>query len=112
MSTLALKPKTETAQKPAPPSHLSKKMKSFWIAVFDRKNTLQPHETIIFLRACEAFDRGEQARRILKREGLTYLDRFQQPRSRPEVAIERDSRAQVAKLLNQINLYVPEAWRF
>jgi phage terminase small subunit len=85
-------------------------MKAFWISVFERKDPLQPHEAIIFLKACEAYDRAEQARRILKREGLTYLDRFQQPRSRPEVAIERDNRAQVAKLLTQINLYVSEAW--
>jgi len=113
MSTLALKPKTETVKNPPPPSHLSSKMKAFWKSIFERKDTtLQPHEVIIFLKACEAHDRCEQARRILKKQGLTYEDHFKQPRSRPEIAIERDSRAQFAKLLTQIKLYVAEAWRF
>jgi phage terminase small subunit len=113
MGIYPLKMKTESAsadaKRPNPPRHLSKKMKMFWISVFERRN-LQLHETVIFLKACEAHDRAEQARRILKRKGLTYEDRFSQPRSRPEVAIERDSRGAFAKLLGQINLYALETW--
>jgi P27 family predicted phage terminase small subunit len=100
---------TADAKRPDPPEHLSKQMKEFWTGVFERKN-LQPHEAIIFLKACEAHDRGEQARQTLDREGCTYEDRFKQPHSRPEVAIERDSRAAFAKLLSQINLHTPVAW--
>jgi phage terminase small subunit len=94
------------AKIPDPPAHLSKKMKEFWRGVFELKN-LQPFQTLILKEACEAFDRAEQSRRILKREGLTYEDRFKQPRSRPEVAIERDSKALFAKLLGQIHLHNP-----
>jgi len=103
--------KTETAgeKRPDPPAHLSKEMKEFWTGVFERKN-LQPHEILILAKACEAFDRGEQARQILDKEGFTFEDRFGQPRARPEVAIERDSRAQFAKLLSQIHLHSPQAW--
>ena len=68
---------------------------------------MQPYRAEILLKALEAHDRAEQAGRILKREGLTYQDRFEQPRSRPEVAIERDSRAQFAKLLDQAGLFDP-----
>ena len=111
MSISPLKTKTQTApaeaKKPPPPRHLSKKMKALWISVFERKY-LEPHEAMIFLKACEAHDRAEQARRILKREGLTYQDRFQQPRPRPEVSIEYRDRATFAKLLGQLNLYGPE----
>ena len=111
MGLSPLKSKTQSAtleaKRPPPPNHLSKKMKAFWISVFERKD-LEPHEAMIFLKACEAHDRAEQARRILKREGLTYQDRFQQPRARPEVSIEYRSRASFAKLLGQINLYGPE----
>jgi hypothetical protein len=82
-------------------------MKTFWAEIFETRR-LQLHEVVIFLKACEAHDRAEQARLILKREGPTYQDRFQQPRARPEVAIERDSRASFAKLLRQINLYGPD----
>jgi P27 family predicted phage terminase small subunit len=110
LSISHLKTKTQTpsadAKRPEPPAHLSKKMKAFWRSVFQRK-TLQEYQIEILLKACEAHDRAEQARRILKREGLTYEDRFGQPRSRPEVAIERDSRAQYAKLLDQAGLFDP-----
>jgi hypothetical protein len=84
-------------------------MKRLWLAVFERKD-LAAHEAVIFLKACEAHDRAEQARRVLKREGLIYNDRFGQPKSRPEVAIERDNRAAFAKLIRQLNLDVPEKW--
>jgi P27 family predicted phage terminase small subunit len=104
--------KTQTApqeaKKPSPPSHLSKKAKRFWTRALENENNkLQPYQIEILLKALEAFDRSEQARRILKREGLTYEDRFGQPRSRPEVAIERDARAQFAKLIEQAGLFDP-----
>jgi phage terminase small subunit len=106
MGVLPLKSKTQTASKPPPPRHLSKKMKAFWRSAFERRR-IQPYKVEILLKACEAHDRSEQARRILKKEGLTYLDRFLAPRSRPEVAIERDSRSQFAKLLDQVGLWDP-----
>jgi Phage terminase, small subunit len=81
-------------------------MKTFWRAAFERRR-IQPYKVEILLKACEAHDRAEQARRILKREGVTYQDRFGQPRSRPEVALERDSRSQFAKLLDQVGLWDP-----
>jgi P27 family predicted phage terminase small subunit len=112
MSILPLNTKTQTvpaeAKKPppAPPHHLSKKMKRFWIRALESHN-LQPYQIEILLKALEAYDRAEQARRILKREGLTYQDRFGQPRSRPEVAVERDARAQFAKLIDRAGLFDP-----
>jgi len=105
--------KTETtaeAAKPPPPPHLSKEMEVFWTTVFQTRN-LQPHEVLLLAKALEAHDRAEQARRDLKRQGLTFQDRFGQPRARPEVAIERDSRAGFAKLLSQINLHTLTPWR-
>jgi hypothetical protein len=56
--------------------------------------------------AGEAWDRCEQARTLLATHGLTYADRFGQPRSRPEVAIERDSRIAFARLIRELSLDV------
>jgi phage terminase small subunit len=99
--------KAAAAAKPSdPPAHLSKQMTEFWNSTVELKN-LQPYQILILGKACEAFDRAEQARRILKREGLTYEDRFKQPRSRPEVAIERDAKALFAKLLDQMHIHNP-----
>ena len=84
-------------------------MKKFWISIFQSK-ILQPHETLIFLKALEAYDRAEQARSVIKDEGLTFIDRFNSPRVRPEVAIERDNRAAFAKLIATIHLYETSGW--
>jgi phage terminase small subunit len=107
MAVSHLKTKTKPSLlevKTPPPEHLSKKMKALWKVVLEHKK-LDPHEIVILIKACEAHDRGEQARHILKRKGLTFEDRFQQPRSRPEIAVERDSRAAFAKLIDSLNLW-------
>jgi len=49
-----------------PPGHLSKKMKDFWRPVFELNNA-QPYQVLILVKACEANDRAEQARRVLKK---------------------------------------------
>jgi phage terminase small subunit len=57
-------------------------------------------------KACEAWDRSEQAREALAKHGMTYEDRFGAPRSRPEIAIERDSRLAFARLVRELGLNV------
>src|SRR6266540_463623 len=96
----------KAAKPPDPPGHLSKKMKDFWRGVFELDNP-QPYHILLLTKACESFDRAEHARRILKKEGLTFEDRFGAPHARPEVAIERDHRALFAKLLGQCHLHNP-----
>jgi hypothetical protein len=54
--------------------------------------------------AAEAWDRCQEARVALAGVGTTYQDRFGQPKSRPEVAIERDSRIAFARLLRELAL--------
>jgi len=63
----------------------------------------QHHQKLLTL-ACEAWDRCQQAREALAEHGLTFEDRFGQPRPRPEVAIERDSRMSFARLVRQLAL--------
>jgi hypothetical protein len=54
--------------------------------------------------AGESWDRGQQAREIVDRDGMTFDDRFGQPKPRPEIAIERDSRIGFARLLRELAL--------
>jgi phage terminase small subunit len=56
--------------------------------------------------AAEAWDRCQQAREALAKHGLTFEDRFGCPRSRPEIAVERDSRLAFARLLRELDLDV------
>jgi hypothetical protein len=69
---------------------------------------LEPHHVRLLTLAGEAWDRGVQAREILAEKGLTYDDRFKQPRARPEVAIERDSRIAFARLVRELALDIDE----
>jgi len=86
-----------------PPEHLSKQAKDFWRWASDEYQ-LNQDELHLLLMACEAMDRCIQARKRLAKQGLTYTDRFGQPKSRPEVAIERDSRLAFARLVKQLGL--------
>jgi hypothetical protein len=69
---------------------------------------LEPHHLRLLQLAAESWDRGVQAREAIQTLGLTYVDRFDQPRARPEIAIERDSRIAFARLLRELALDVSE----
>ncbi len=85
------------------PKHLQAKTRRWWLAVV-RDWALEQHHVRILTHACEAFDRAEEARKAIDKHGLTYTDRFNQPRSRPEVNIERDCRLQFCRLVRELAL--------
>ena len=85
------------------PKHLVSATGRWWESVM-ADYELEPHHVRLLTLAAEAWDRGQQARKIVKKEGLTYNDRFGQPRPRPEVSIERDSRIAFARLVRELCL--------
>ena len=85
------------------PDHLSLEASLWWRDVC-RDYHLETHHIRLLTLACEAWDRGQQARILLASEGLVYYDRFNAPKARPEVAIERDSRIAFARLLRELDL--------
>ena len=97
---------------PRPPQHLTKETKR-WFSSVVNEFELQEHHRHLLLLACESWDRCVQAREALAKHGTVYTDRYGQPRSRPEIAVERDSRIAFARLLRELGLDViePEASR-
>lgn len=87
----------------AAPDHLDPAT-ARWFETVCATYDLEPHHIRLLTLACEAFDRAAQARAILDEHGLTYLDRFEAPRARPEIAVERDSRTAFARLLRELDL--------
>ncbi|MFH1419621.1 MAG: P27 family phage terminase small subunit [Planctomycetota bacterium] len=94
-------------KRPEPPAHLRPDTRGWWQSVV-AEYVLEAHHIRLLTLAAEAWDRGEQAREALAEHGTTYIDRFQQPHSRPEVAVERDSRVAFARILRELALDVSE----
>jgi hypothetical protein len=65
---------------------------------------LAAHQLRTLQVAAEAWDRKEEAREVLAREGLSYTDGKGMIRSRPEVQIERDSRAAYLRAMRELQL--------
>ena len=59
--------------------------------------------------ACEAFDRAQQARRRIERDGAVLKDRFSQLKPHPACAIERDARQQMIAALRALKLAPEDA---
>jgi P27 family predicted phage terminase small subunit len=88
-----------------PPKHLRKDTAAWWSSVVEAFE-LDSHHLRLLTKACESWDRSEQARELIAIHGLTFQDRFGSPRARPECAIERDSRLAFARMIREIGLDV------
>lgn len=90
-------------KRPQAPKHLRPATRKWWVSMVVEWD-LEEHHARLLTMAGEAWDRCVQARELLAKHGLTYVDRFEQPRARPEVAIERDSRIAFARMLSELRL--------
>lgn len=86
-----------------PPAHLSTSSKRWFKAIVSEYD-LEGHHLRLLALACEAFDRGQEARAIVDAEGCIAFDRFGQSRPHPAVAIERDARTAAARLIRELGL--------
>jgi phage terminase small subunit len=101
------------SRKPKPPAHLKPATRRWWSGVLE-DFVLEAHHVRLLTLAAEAWDRGEEAREAIAEHGLTFQDRFGEPRTRPEVAVERHSRTSFAKFLRELALDItppPESTR-
>jgi len=86
-----------------PPAHLRQATKKWFASVLDDFD-LDPHHIRLLALAGEAWDRGQQAREVVDSDGMVFTDRFGQPKARPEIAIELNSRTSFARLLRELAL--------
>ncbi len=87
------------------PKHL-KSETGRWFESVINVYELEEHHIKLLTLASEAWDRCQEARVAIDTHGMTYNDRFEAPRVRPEVAIERDSRLAFARLVRELDLDV------
>ncbi|MDN4982305.1 P27 family phage terminase small subunit [Bradyrhizobium sp. WYCCWR 13022] len=93
-----MKPKT-----PKAPPHLTDPTRLWWRSVV-REYALEPHHLRLLQAACECWDRLQQSRELLARDGLVVEGREGGVRPHPAVAIERDSRISFARLVRELDL--------
>ena len=74
-------------KKPSVPDHLSDASGEWWESVIG-SYALDPHHVRILTHAAEAWDRADEAREQIAKDGLIVCDRFQQEKAHPAVAIE------------------------
>ena len=90
-----------------PPKHLRAATKRWYAAVLSNYRLEEHHRRLLVL-AASAWDRCEEAREAIARNGTTYDDRFGAPHVRPEVQIERDARTAFVRCLRELGLDVSE----
>ena len=84
-----------------------------WFEAVTAEYILEEHHVRLLTLACEAWDRCCEAREAIEKHGLTYIDRFDQPKIRPEAKEERANRIEFARLVRELGLDVepPDAPR-
>ena len=85
------------------PKHLSLATRRWFRKVLDEYQ-LEDHHVRLLTAAGEAWDRMEQARKMLATDGIVQTDRFGQQKAHPAIAIERDCRIAFARCLRELDL--------
>jgi P27 family predicted phage terminase small subunit len=86
-----------------PPAHLSRGAKRWWRAIMEGYD-LEPHHIEILTAAAEAWDRKEEARRLIAEEGIVIRDRSGVQMTHPAVQVEDTAAVRMARLLREVGL--------
>lgn len=84
------------------PRHLRAGTRRWYASVLEEYD-LEPHHQRLLQAAAEVWDRLQEAREALRKDG-TYVDGRYGVRAHPAVAVERDSRIAFARLLRELDL--------
>ena len=103
-ASLAIVPPPGSA---APCSHRLRPSTQAWVDHVRREYALEGHHENLLLLAATALDRAAAAREVLDRDGVTYVDRFRQPKPRPEVGVEKDACNTFRLLVRELGLDLP-----
>jgi P27 family predicted phage terminase small subunit len=87
------------------PRHLRAATRRWWLSVVSDW-TLEEHHIRLLTLAGEAWDRCQQARELIAREGLTVNTKSGGPRLHPAVRLETDARIAFSRLLRELDLDV------
>lgn len=89
-----------------PPRHLSASARAWWKKLTADYEIGDAAGELLLTTALEAFDRLQEARKAINRDGAVVKDRFGQLRSHPAVTVERDARSGMVTALRALRLEV------
>lgn len=90
--------------KEKPPTHLSAEAKRLWARLLADYRLDDAAGLLLLQSACEAFDRLQEARKVLDKEGAVMTDRWGQRKPHPAAGLERDARNQMHSALRLLKL--------
>ena len=90
---------------PPPPPHLSVEMQAFWIEKL-KAYELDPEHLLILQSACEQYDRAQDCRTQIKKDGLMLGSKGSKRTRHPLLSVESKATELFARLIDKI---LPEA---
>jgi phage terminase small subunit len=90
---------------PLAPKHLRPETRVWWRAVV-RDWTLEEHHRRLLTLLAECWDRVQEAREKVEKDGAYLPDRFGQMRAHPALSVERQEMVAFARLLRELDLDV------
>jgi len=91
------------------PANLSQPARKLWTSIQAGYRIEDPAGCSILTEALRAWDRSEEARRLLDKQGCVVKDRWGQVKLHPAAAVERDSRAAFLSGLKALRVDLPTA---
>lgn len=87
-----------------PPSGLSPAAKRWWTKLQKEYEGWSADGLILLESALQSYDRFQQARAIIDRDGIICRDRFGQARMNPACTVERDARSAMLANMKALGL--------
>ena len=94
-----------TDDKPKAPRHLKAATRRWWAAVVNDW-TLEAHHIRLLTLAAEAWDRGQEARALVAKDGLCVATKAGGPRLHPAVRVQQEAEIGFARLIRELDLDV------
>jgi hypothetical protein len=89
---------------PKTPPKLTPNGRRLWRRLIDSIGILDDPRLLMLEVLVRAYDRREQARAALERDGCTFLDRFKQQKPSVWLAVERDATLQLQRSFHLLGL--------
>jgi len=89
---------------PKAPKHLSKEAQRLWGEIIEECDGLDDSQLWLLRGWCEVFDRKEEIRQAINREGVSVVDRWGQTKPNPLLAEEKGCHASMRAYFKHLNL--------